>query len=360
MIRVSYDAQIFRRQRRGGISRYFAELMRAFIVEPSLGVQPVFRSHLVASRHLREAGLGHHWVVHPRILGYAESTLMSSQRTHRGADIIHHTYYSPRGLERSWSTPRVTTIHDMIPELMPQFFPMGNPHLAKREYVAQSGGLIFVSETSRRDLFRLYGPQDIPTAVAHLAPGQQFYPRPSVSTRGSQFVLFVGHRGGYKEFGTLLNALYRVRSNALMLCAVGGGPFNDEEVTHIRKLGLVARVRQESADDETLATLYSSALALVVPSVYEGFGLPVVEAMASGCPVVLSDTDVFREIAADVAQFFPTYDIDALADALNRISEDAEMRQSNGQRGLVRARDFTWERTAQATADLYREVLQNN
>jgi glycosyltransferase involved in cell wall biosynthesis len=357
-IRVSFDAQAFRIQRQGGVSRYFTELIRAYRSDANLGVEAVLTSRLVATRHLAAAGLGHRCVVPGRLLAYAAPVLPSGPRIHRGADLVHHTYYQPRGLRGSWPVPRITTIHDMIPELFPDFFPNGNPHQAKREYVALSSGLVFVSETSRRDLFRFYGPQDIPTAVAHLAPGRLFYPRPALSGReGNRYVLFVGSRGTHKEFDTLLLALSQVRSISLSLIAVGGGALNDQELARIEELGLRGTVRQSSINDEELAKLYSYADALVMPSRYEGFGLPVVEAMACGCPVVLSDIEVFREVAADAAQYFPVGEADALAALLYGIHGDAKLRRTRREKGLVRVKDFSWSRTARTTADLYREVM---
>lgn len=271
--------------------------------------------------------------------------------------MVHHTYYLPRDLGGFWPVPRITTIHDMIPELMPELFPQGNPHLAKREYVALSSGLVFVSETSRRDLILLYGPLEVPSAVAHLAPGREFHPRPSLGARDGHYLLFVGSRGGYKEFETLLIALGMVRSESLSLIAVGGGAFSDRELARIEELGLVGRVRQESTDDEELAKLYAYADALVVPSRYEGFGLPVVEAMASGCPVVLSDIEIFREVADDVALYFSCGDAEALAALLDRIHRDLGLRSASREAGLVRVKDFNWCRNARTTAELYREVL---
>lgn len=356
-LKVSYDAQAFRIQRWGGISRCFTELVRTYRSEPSLGVEPLLRSRLVASRHLANAGIGLPWVVDPRLLRYAAPLLSSGPSSHRGADLVHHTYYLPRELGGVWPIPRITTIHDMIPELMPDLFPNGNPHKAKREYVALSSGLVFVSETSRRDLFDLYGPQDVPTVVAHLAPSRVFHPRPSLGAQKEHYVLFVGSRGAHKEFDTLLSAFGQVRSTSLFLRAVGGGAFNDRELARIEELALERRVRQVSTDDQGLANLYADAQALVMPSRYEGFGLPVVEAMASACPVVLSDIEIFREVADDVANYFPVGDADALATLLDRISADVEMGRTSREAGLVRAKDFSWLRTARKTADLYRQVM---
>ena len=355
-LRVSFDSQIFRMQRRGGISRYFTELLNAFHTNPGLEVEPVLRARLIASQHLAEAGLGRHLLVHPRILHHTEEVATRLSKKPRDIDLIHHTYYSSRFLQRAPSVPRVSTIHDMIPELVPEFFPHGNPHQAKRQYVEQSDGLVFVSETSRRDLSRIFGPIDVPSAVTHLAPSSEFYPRNPENDHGS-YAIFVGSRGGYKDFGTLLSALALVPSRDLALIAVGGGPFTPNEFSRMDALGLIGRVRHLSVTDSELAKLYGESIGLVMPSLYEGFGLPVVEAMASGCPVVLSDTEIFREVAGEAAQFFSAKDALALSEILDRLTHDASLRRAMKRSSIVRSKDFSWSRTARVTAHLYREVL---
>jgi glycosyltransferase involved in cell wall biosynthesis len=355
-ITVTYDTQIFRLQRQGGISRYFTELVGAYRHDPGLGVDPQLPARVVAARHLKDAELGRRIVV-PRALTRAWNLLPAGPRRHQAADLVHHTYYLQRELHAAWTVPRVTTIHDMIPELFPEHFPRGNPHQAKRAYVEQSHGLLFVSETSRRDLLRLYGPQDVPMAVAPLAPGAAFSPRQE-RTSLDPYVVFVGKRGGYKEFDTLLAALDH--TPGLSLVAVGGGALEAGEQLRLKELGLESRVTQISVPDVRLAALYSFAVALVVPSRYEGFGLPVVEAMACGCPVVVSDIEVFHEVADEAAEYFPAGDASALAAALERIRGDEALRRSRRQSGLLRVRDFTWERTAAVTAGLYREVLSGS
>ena len=353
-ISVTYDTQIFRLQRQGGISRYFAELMAAYRREPGLGVTPSVPGRLVASRHLADAGIRRGMVV-PRVLTRGWDLLPAGRRDTGGADLVHHTYYLPRELRASWPSPRVTTIHDMIPELMPEYFPRGNPHRAKRAYVEHSQGLLFVSETSRRDLLHLYGPQDVPMAVAPLAPGTAFRRLASHADQGAPYLVFVGSRAGYKDFDTLLAAL--ARTSGLSLVVVGGGALGPAEQVRVKTLGLESRVRQAAMTDEQLARLYASALALVVPSRYEGFGLPLVEAMACGCPVVASDIEVFREVADTAADYFPVGDAEMLASSLERLRSDGAWRRSFIEAGSLRVRDFTWRRTAVLTAALYREVL---
>jgi hypothetical protein len=135
MITVRYDAQIFAIQRVGGISRYFAELAGTFGQEKSLGIRPTLSSRLLTNPTWRASGSPAHTVA---------KLLMRAPGQPERADLVHHTYYSPQGLRRHGGTPCVSTIHDMIPELMPEYFPHGKPQLAKAQYEASCDGLIFV------------------------------------------------------------------------------------------------------------------------------------------------------------------------------------------------------------------------
>ena len=355
-IRVSYDSQIFRLQRVGGVSRYFTELIFAFHSETELGVSPALPARFVPSNFRDDTGR-RRVVIPPRAFDAVRTLLPASTRRLQQSDIVHHTYYLPRELRSSWRVPRVTTIHDMIPELMPEYFPDGNPHQAKRSYVEESSGLVFVSETSKRDLLRIFGAQDIPMAVAHLAPGRAFRQRRTAGVQNDRFVIFVGSRSGYKDFGTLLTAL--AETQGLSLIAVGGGALSAAERRHIDEFGLIDRVHQVAVSDEALAKLYSAATALVIPSRYEGFGLPIAEAMSTGCPVLASDIDVFHEVADEAAEYFEVGNAAALAAGLQRVCCDESLRRARRDSGILRAKDFTWSKTARVTAELYREVLQH-
>jgi glycosyltransferase involved in cell wall biosynthesis len=178
--------------------------------------------------------------------------------------------------------------------------------------------------------------------------------------QGPAYILYVGSEVPRKNMPALLRVLRELRPEGIRLKKAGlpGGP-EDRRATlqeagrlgvgdSLDLLGLVS--------EEELATLYRGALALVMPSLYEGFGLPLIEAMACGCPVVCSDLPVLREVAGDAAQFFPAQDHRAMAEAVRRLAEDEALRSHGVEAGLKRAGGFSWERCATQYLDLYREM----
>ena len=143
----------------------------------------------------------------------------------------------------------------------------------------------------------------------------------------------------------------------LSLVAVGGGPFNGEELAELLSLGIADRVMQMSLGEAGLARAYNHATAFVFPSLYEGFGLPTLEAMASGCPVILADSPTHREVGGEVARFFPPGDVESLAREIELLAEDDEIRGRLGGAGQARAAEFTWERTTELTVNAYLEAI---
>lgn len=244
----------------------------------------------------------------------------------------------------------------MIPEVAPGLIEGPPPHADKIEYIRCARLIACVSESTRADLDRVVGPLKIPVVVTPLGVGPEF--RPGPAARDGSYLLYVGHRGGYKNFGLLLQALGRLRSSHpdLRLLAVGGGPLTEAERRVIEEAGLTGRLTQYDAPDAEMPGLYASAIALVMPSLMEGFGLPLLEAQASGCPCVMSELPVFREVAGDCGWFFDPSDVDALAGTLDRVLGDPSMRDRLVESGIRRAAEHTWDRTARLTAEAYRMI----
>ena len=357
-MRVTIDDQIATLQTHGGISRYFSELTREFLSHPSLGVQVVPPTY-VRSTHYLTVGLG------KRLPGIAGRNIRSLRAANRAVslirptkpDIVHHTYYDAAYLERYADAPRrVTTIVDMIPELLPGEFPHGNPHLDKRAFVESADLILCISESTMRDLIRVYGPQQAPIFVTPLGVEATFSPnRPRVATLPSKYVLYVGSRVGYKDFRVLANAFAstRMATHGVTLVAVGGGSFSPVERDEFRRLGIEEQVRQVALADDELPGAYAHAVCFVYPSRYEGFGIPTLEAMASGCPTILACSSSHPEVGGDAALYFPPENVDALAGALDRVSRDIDQRRAMRAAGLRRAASFTWHRAADMTARAY-------
>jgi len=359
-MRVLFDDQIFTTQRRGGISRYFVELIREFAQSPELGVQPYLGWRWTRNSHALEAGLGKPLKVPGGSRGHA---LRLANRTFRirqpDADITHRTYYRAGYLAPGATQPMVVTVYDMTPELFPDLFPRGNPHLRKQEYVRQARLVLCISESTRRDLLRVYGPVEAPAIVTHLGVSHRFAPgAPRPSWCPDRYVLFLGNRGGYKDFRVAVEAFAQLapRQRITSLLAVGGGSFTADEEALISRWGLHGRVVQQNASDKELPGVFGGATAFVFPSRYEGFGLPTLEAMACGTPTVLAESSSHPEVGGNAALYFPPGDDSHLAAQLSRLLSDDAFRCDLSEKGIAHAGRFTWRRTASATVDAYRIV----
>jgi glycosyltransferase involved in cell wall biosynthesis len=358
-MRAYFDDQIFGMQQRGGISRYFVELLRAFRADPGLGVDVTTPWLWTTNQHLLDVGLGRRLRLplgsRRRVLG-----LVNRSRPRGRSDLVHHTYYDPAYLARSRAAgPRVVTVYDMIPELMPELFPQRNPHEAKREFVAAADLVLCISESTARDLEAVYGPVRAPVVVTPLGVDQRF--RPDASRPASlpdRYLLFVGTRSTYKNDDLMLRAFAAADlSPDVELVLAGGGPVTAAEQARFDDLGIAARVLQLNPSDDELPGYYAHATGFVFPSRYEGFGLPALEAMAAGCPTVLADTSSLPEVGGAAALDTDPDDVAGLARLLERLVTDPDLRADLRSRGLDRVPSFTWAATARRTADAYRALV---
>lgn len=368
-MKIAFDYQIFAAQRHGGISRYFTALARELAL---MGEEP----RVVAPIHVND-----YLARLPRgiVTGWDEARLpLRSQRLERAANavatrvvmsawnpaVVHETYYAPRrsGPRR---TPAVITVFDMIHELFPEQFPGSDEKSAiKRAAVERANHVICISANTRDDLVRLFGIPAGRISVIHLAAdplhGEPAGDEPRHPHADRPFVLHVGARAGYKNFARLCEAFAassRLRSD-VRLVAFGGGRFSADEATMIERLGLTGTAVQLDGDDALLDTLYRRAVALAYPSLYEGFGLPPLEAMARGCPVAASGTSSMPEVIGDAGELFDASDAGAMSRAIEAVVYSDARRRELIDRGRRRATDFSWRRCAEETRQVYRAVAQ--
>jgi glycosyltransferase involved in cell wall biosynthesis len=363
-MRITFDDQIFTAQRIGGASRYFTELIEELRRTAAHHVEPVTPFRYVITEYLVRSDPDRFRT--PRLPKIANrgavlrslNTLRSGSRIRR-AELLHHTYYLPSYLHLP-ATRRMCTIYDMIPELLPELYPGGSPHYAKEAYVRACDAVVCISETTKADLQRLYGALDKPVEVTPLAVADVYYSAKAHSDADQPYLAYIGRREQYKNFDVVLRAFARVthEQSELRLVCAGGGPFRDTETARIEELGLAGRVVQRTVVDAELPALYAAAIGMVFPSRYEGFGLPIVEAFAARCPVVVADTPCSIEISGGAAQVFAPDDDEQLAAILARLTGDPVERASWAEKGFARAQDFSWARTAELTAAVYRRIGQ--
>jgi glycosyltransferase involved in cell wall biosynthesis len=363
-INVSFDEQTFILQKEGGIPRYFTELIREFQCDPSLGCNPRSQAHFGIANCAADAGLVRRVPGPERVarrIAYAMNSPWRASSRH--ADLIHRTYYHPRFLPEKSDPPTVFTIYDFIPEEYPELFPGGHPHMAKAEAIRRASGLICISNHSRDALLEHFPGIDAHVSVAPLGVAEFWFEDDSEldddeSVQGA-YLLYVGRRDGYKDFDVLLDALSGNSLNGLELVVAGGGSPSRVDHELVQRLGLESRVRWVAPTDVQLRALYRNAVAFVFPSRLEGFGLPTLEAMASGCAaVLLADTAISREVGGSVATYFVPGTSDSLKEQLEDLSFlSREDRSSRIQRAREWAHQFTWSRTARQTRNAYEEVL---
>lgn len=362
-MRIIYDHQIFDSQKYGGISRYFFELARHLAGSEGVDlrvISPFFINEYLLSARVSVAGVHVPQIRRTgRIWRELNQWLAPRMMRRFRPDLIHETYYSPVKVAPS-KAKVVITVHDMIHEIFPECFPgRDDTRIKKAVAVRRADHVICVSENTRQDLVRFLEVDPAKTSVVH--HGYELQSLPTGLRRcEASYILYVGSRSGYKNFDRLLQAYaaYSSIHEEFQLVTFGGGALTRHERSRIQELGGGRwQVRHFSGGDEVLADLYESAHVLVYPSLYEGFGIPPLEAMSVGCPVLCSDRSSLPEIVGDAAGFFDPESVDSIVAELNRVLFDSVYRQALIKKGRLQCTKFSWQGCAQKTLDVYRRVI---
>jgi glycosyltransferase involved in cell wall biosynthesis len=370
-LRVIFDAQIFCHQRFGGVSRYICSM--ALEMQRMAGVIPLIVAPFHFNEYLEQLpsslvqGRRVRWLEGRSALAYGLSMLPGkiAARAFK-PDVVHNTYYFP--IKPPTGARGIVTIYDMIHERYPKYF-AASPLVTrlKAASVAAADHVICISESTRHDVLATY---DIPqerVSVTHLG----FNPLGSLLTgetssdfkvrvlgADAPYLLYVGSRVNYKNFGGLLDAYSAstfLRNNFFLLC-FGGGALTGAERAAIAKAGVEDRVMYLGGSDAVLAACYAHASLFVCPSFYEGFGIPVLEAMSLDCPVACSNLSSLPEVAGDAASLFDPADRDSIRGALESVLESPSAASALKERGRIRRQLFSWRSCAENTIDIYRRV----
>lgn len=357
-----YTGDIFRMQGRGGITRYFAEVI------PRLKRPAEVVAGLHRSAELSALGpCARHALRIPAFPGSARLTAPWNALLdravlggHRGV-ILHPTYYrDPRGLPRS--EPLVLTVYDMTHERFPaiaqrHWWGRRDPAFHKAALCARADRIVCISQATQRDVVELLGVPREKTRVVLLA-GRDWTPIPSVALKGLDhpFLLWIGERHSYKNFLRTLEAWVACReaTGTTLLC-IGGGPFRPDEVARLEALGVTARVRQTGCPNSELRWAYEHAAGLLYTSLWEGFGLPVLEAFGLGCPVVTSNLSALPEVGGEEAIYVEPESLESLREGIRRCLAEERTEARLAARQAQAAR-FSWDACAAGLEAVYREL----
>lgn len=284
-------------------------------------------------------------------------------------DLVHFSYY----IHPYWvKAPAICTIYDLIPLRFPQLFSAKQRFLFRlttKLAAYRSDHLIGTSQATGQDMHRLF---QVPLARLSVVPGAtapDFYPRSESERREirqkhslpARYLLYLGSNKPHKNLVRLIEAWGHIAASYPQAILVIAGHWDQrfpESLRQAEKCGISERTRFLGPVAEAdLPALYSAALAFLFPSLYEGFGLPVLEAMACGTPVLTSSQGSLGEVAGDAALTIDPYDTAVIAEGVATLIEDAPRREKLIQRGKRRAEQFSWEESARRTLAVYRRVL---
>ncbi len=360
-MKIVYDAHIFRWQKAGGIRRYFSEVISRLPAAWSpllLGLDRT-SGDLPAHPRLQVSNFS---PIRPRRFSQPLKKAYWDYRLLRKADVVHPTYFNlSGGLDySSLKSSLVVTVHDFAHATYPHLMDDSKDVLRDQAAaIARADHIICISHATRRDLLEHH-----PDAAG----------RSSVIHHGSSFeichdvqdaaifehptFLFVGWRGAYKNFDFLLRSFARAcQMEKKLRLLVAGCPFTAEERWQIHLLGLEDRIELSVFPDEpTLRQLYRRAVALVYPSLHEGFGLPPLEAMACGTLAVTSNTTSLPEVVGDAGIMLDPSEGDAWTETMIQIARRASWRHEKVVKGRERAKLFSWANCAAAHTELYRSL----
>ena len=366
-MKVAYDHQIFAEQAYGGISRYFFEIARG--IQECDGYEVAILAPFFVNNYIHgDASLkvwGRHLKRLPRpgrLVQRLNGELVRWKLRRESPDIVHETYYLGRKLAPRKSKT-VITVYDMIHEKFPHFFPPGDKtRERKKAAVARADHVICISENTRADLIELLGVDRAKTSVTHLAHSSSKHLTVSSARQaGRPYIAYVGVRGGYKNFSGLVQAFAAsklLKENFSITC-FGGGEITSAEREAMIRAGLASdQVVHTRGSDELLESVYRGAAAFVYPSLYEGFGLPPLEAMAADCPVACSRTSSMPEVCGDAAEYFDPADPQSIASAIERVVSSTGRRIELIGLGQGQIKKFSWNDCARKTAEVYEAVSQ--
>ncbi len=373
-MKLLLDPQIFE-QRFGGISRYYAEIYRYFknkgdtiIHCPMLFSENLHLQHYSLQPKLLTAFFNNRLIkkyVSKSFL-YNKNKLLTSKilgwKTH---SLFIPTYYGTYFLKDLNDTPFVLTVYDMIHELFPEYFlndSITSPQ--KKTLIEKASKIIAISENTKKDILKFYpltDPEKIKVIyLNHSIDTKNEAKNINTIMNGKKYILFVGNRYGYKNFTWFAQSIsgWLLEKNINLLC-LGGFALNEKEKHLIDSLGINKLVTQYNFKDNELAQFYTNAIAFIFPSLYEGFGIPVLEAMFCECPVLLPATSSFPEVAGDAGIYFQLDKPATLTDALDKLLKDDVYKKNTISSGKKQSALFSWSNTMEQVLEVYGEVLSS-
>ena len=361
---ILFDQQIFSFQEYGGISRYFYELIKGIGKDNEVLVDGKFSNNI----YLQKLKKGTVKVLpninfpYKNILLFYLNKIFDSKNLKNGNfDLLHATYYQSYFLNKLKGRPYVITVYDMTHELFTNDCKGFTKKTLeyKRKTICGANKIIAISQNTKKDLINLYRIQEDKIEVVYLGNPLDGVTPSRVDNLPRRYLLFVGNRQGYKNFTLFVKAISPIlkRNKSLFLVCAGGGKFSMEENKLLLKFGVSDQVLQLNFKlDSELAYIYKNALVYILPSLYEGFGLTVLEAFSMGCPVVASNTSSIPEVCGKSVVYIDPKNEMSMRNGIESVLTNCSLRNRLIRLSQKENKRFSWDKCISETMLIYNNL----
>lgn len=363
-MRILYDHQMFSRQKYGGITKYFCELIKNLPGENEYQLSLLFSNN----QHLKDehSFFKKFYLPMPKqdtrfkgqlkAKSYSLNEYYSKYLISKGKfDLFHPTYFDPYFLNII-GKPYIVTVHDLIVFHYPGVNRKEEQMEEMAKIIKGASRIIAISENTKQEVISTLNIH--PGKIDVVYHGFNRIDTTNAPNNNGRYILFVGARPGYKNFKNLALAFKKLlaKDKELKLICTGN-PFSEKEMKELANLNISKNVIVMGVNETKLNELYSHALAFVNPSLYEGFGMTILEAFANNCPVCLSNSSCFPEIARDAGTYFDPQNPDSISEAIEKNIYDSDYSERMVIKGNNRLQSFSWIKCGIETMDSYKKAL---
>lgn len=365
MIKVCFDYKVFFEQSLGGASKYIFQLNKELIKFNcnSKILSPVhINNYIYNNKSIK--------TFYKFKNQYPKFTRNFFERFNRiytnyylktnKVDIFHFTLENIDYL-KIFPGKKVTTVYDLIHEKFDKYYNLPVDYKIKKKFfLNQMDHIICISENTKKDLIQYYDISENKISVTHLATSYEVDNRKvsNFDKTTKPYVLFVGYRKRYKNFINFIKAFSvsdKLKSDFDIIC-FGNQEFDRNEISIIDSLNLNKSIKLVSGDDEKLEQFYKNASLFVFPSLYEGFGIPLLEAMKNKCPISCSNTSSLKEIGSDAVDYFDPNSVDSISSSMENVLYSENYKNDLINKGLKNILKFSWKKCAINTLEIYNKI----
>ena len=362
-MKIVFDNIIYSLQKSGGGSVYWTELLKRFIKSDN---ELIFFDQKEPNENLFRKTFNLDNVKTESKWSLAIRRYLPFTEKISGKYIFHSSYYRYASASNAIN---VTSIHDFTTEKFRKGLAREVNLLQKKWAVKKAKGVVCISENTKKDLlFFMPNTDENKIRVIYNGVSNDFFNIPEnfeiaekderfSDLENQKYLLYIGHRTSYKNFNFAVEAASKFKENLKLV--VVGEPFTDEEKVYVESLLDYNYLQLNKLNNENLNHLYNKAYALLYPSSYEGFGIPIIEAMKTKCPVIAFKNSSIPEVAGEAALLYEEENVDSIIHGIQKL-QDKDLRDRLKNKGIIQAEKFSWDNTFRQYIEFYKELYEKN